>query len=675
MPGTSGSPGDPEGPRNPRNECQAVAEWSFVERLKERKLIEWAVAYLAGAWLAIQVLDILGERFGWPDPVLRALIVLLGFGLLVTLVLAWYHGETGRQRIGGTELFLVAAVLVLAAITISRVTRGVPAADQLDALVRLPEAIAAPVPRLNQPIRRGGPSVAVLPFRDLSRDVDGQYLADGIHDDVLNHLAQVGGLTVISRQSVLRYRDSDVAISHIGAALGVGAVLEGSVRREGSRIRVVAQLIDVPTDTHLWSRSYDRYLDDVFSVQSEIAREVALALEATLTPAEAKRIARPPSGSLTAYDFYVQGRAAYRTYTGEGIEEAIRLFRRALDTDSTYAEAWAGLGDAYGQRRLRFGYGYEWSDSAVAAAQKAIDLDPGLANAHKALGLALGTKGWMRKAIASYLTALELSPSHSGALNNISSAYSALNVYDEALRWRRRLLEVNPNTPFARINAAIQYANLGEREIAQHWLDDAFELNPDDGLALAAQAHVYLRWGELEQSVAIRESLSQRDPDDVDWLVEAAQTHTYARDYPSALRRVDEAFQKAPDGLLLSIKWATTIAGFAHLQMGDSKRARALLTQSLHINQSDLDGGLDMPRAPWENASILAALGRTDEAISWAALAYRMGHRRFWDADLDPMFDSIRDEPRFVALVDSMRADIEAMRARVVAEETALGLR
>lgn len=652
-----------------------MPETSLWARLMERKLFQWAVAYLAAAWLGVQVLDVLGDRFHWPEPLLRGLIVLLGFGFLFTVVIAWYHGEKGRQRVGGTELLLVAGVFLLAAVTTSRVTRGVRSENPLGALVRLPEAEAAPVPRWTQPILRPGPSVAVLPFRNLSTNPDDVYFTEGIHEDVLNHLAQVGGLTLISRQSVLKYRDSDLSIRDIGRQLGVGAVVEGSVRRQGDRIRVVAQLIDVATDTHLWSATYDRDMGDVFSVQSEIAREVAKALQTALTPEEAERIGSQATGSLSAYDYYVQGRAAYRRYTAEGIEDAVRLFRRALEADSSYASAWAGLGDAYAQRRLRFGFGYEWSDSAVAASQRSIALDPRLADGHKALGLAYATKGWMRRAIAAYLAALELSPSHSPALNNVSAAYSALNVFDEAIRWRRRQLEVNPNEPFSRTNAAILYTNLGEREIAQQWLDDALELNPDDAQALAAQAHLYVRWGELDQAVALRESMLNLDISEVDWLMEAALLHLYARDYPMALRRVEDAFREAPEGLLLSTKWATTIAGFAHLQMGDRERAERLFEQSLTINQEDLDGELDMPRAPWETASILAALGLTDEALAWAEVAYDMGQRRYWDADLDPMFDSVRDDPRFVALVDRMRADVEAMRARVEEEERAAGLR
>jgi TolB-like protein/Flp pilus assembly protein TadD len=652
-----------------------VPDASLLQRLRERKLVQWLLAYLAGAWLAVQVLDIIGERFNWPNQLLQGLIVLLGFGFLVALIFAWYHGEKGKQRFSGSELALLAAVFFLAAITIPRFATGPGPENPLEALVRIPDAQAAPVPRTSQPMVRGGPSVAVLPFASLSADPNDSYFADGIHEDVLNYLSEVDGLTLISRQSVLQYRDTELTAREIGQDLRVGAILEGTVRRQGDRIRVVTQLIDAVADLHLWSRTYDRELDDVFRVQSEIAREVAHALEASLTPEEVQRITSAPTGSVTAYDYYVRGREAHRDYTHERNEEAIRRFLQAIELDSAYAAAWAGLGDAYSMRRLRFGFAYEWTDSAIVASQRSVELDPSLADGHKALGLAYGTKGWYRRAIAAYLRAVELSPSHGVAMNNISAAYSALHVFDEALRWRRRSFQVSPNGPYSRSNAAIAYTNLGERELAERWVADAMVLNPDDLYAWDARAYVHLRWGELDRAVAIRDSIQALDSTNARRRVAAALYHMYNRDYPTALSLVGEAFELAPHGLLLAQKWGWTIAGFANLQQGDTVEADRLFQQSLTINQIDLDGGLDMPRTPWENASIFAALGRTDQALAWAEVAYRMGHRRYWDATHDPMFDSIREHPDFMSLLNRMREDVDQMRQQAEAEERAAGLR
>jgi protein kinase/serine/threonine-protein kinase len=617
----------------------------------------------------------MAEPWGISPALQRTIHLLLLLGLLVTLVLAWYHGEKGQQRVSGPELLLLTAVLLVAAITVPLVTDGEGSVNPLEALVRIPEARAAPVPRSDEPMVRHGPSVAVLPFVNLTSDPDDAYLADGLHEDVLNYLAEIAGLTLISRQSVLRYRDTDLTIPEIGAELGVGTVLEGSMRRQGNRIRVVAQLIDARTDAHLWSRTYDRELDDVFMVQSEIARQVAHTLEATLSPDEAKETTTYPTGSVSAYDFYIRGRESLRTFTREGNERGIRLFQRAIEMDSAYASPWAGLADAYSRGRQRFGLGYEWTDSAVAASRRAIELDPNLADGHKALGFAYATKGWYRLAITSYLRTLEISPSHSAATNNLAAAYSTLDVFDEMLRWMRRSFQVRPNGPFSRSSTAIAYTELGERELAERWLNDALALNPDDLPAHRARANLYLRWRELDRATALGDSLCVSDPTNASARTDVALAHLYARDYPTTLERVSEAVEIAPNGFLLNQKWAWTMAGYAHLQIGNEAEADSLFQQSLTVNQMDLDGGLDVPRAPWENASIFAALGLTEQALTWAETAYDMGQRRYWEAEMDPMFDSIREHPRFVSILSRMRSDVEGMRTRIEEEERAAGLR
>jgi protein kinase/serine/threonine-protein kinase len=413
----------------------------------------------------------------------------------------------------------------------------------------------------------------------------------------------------------------------------------------------------------------------VLRVQAEVARKVADALEATLSEEGADRIQDVPTRSVTAYDFYLRGREATRTYTMEGFGEGLRLFQRAIELDSAYANAWAGLADAYSLGRQRFGLGFNWTDSAVAASRRAIELDEKLADGHKALGHALSTKGLYRQAITSYLQAIDLSPSHGPALNNTGTAYSVLEAFDEALRWIWRAYEVRPNGPFARSNMAESYALLGERELADQWLDDALALDPGDAAALRSKAVAHVRFGEVGEAIAVLDSLCVSRPNDPGVLLQSGLAHLYARDYETSLRRVNEAVEAAPYGFLRYYKWGWTMAGFAHLQMGNFQVADSLFEQSLSVNQIDLDGGLDIPLTPWENASIFAALGRVDTALAWAEKAFEMGGRRYWDAEQDPMFESVRDHPRFMALVRQMREDVEAMRRRVEEEEIAAGIR
>ena len=242
-----------------------------------------------------------------------------------------------------------------------------------------------------------GKSIAVLPFENMNHDEESEYFSDGITEDIITALSKIGDLRVISRSSSMKYKGSEKNIRDIGNELSVATILEGSIRRSGKRVRITSQLIDARTDEHLWAETYDRDLADIFEVQSDVARHIAEALQATLTSAEEAQIDKRPTQNLSAYDYYLKGREYYRNYRERDNENAIELFHRALELDPDYALAYAGLGDAYAQRQWRFGYPPEWLDSSVAMSNRALALDEDLAEAHKALGLAYEYKGWLRR--------------------------------------------------------------------------------------------------------------------------------------------------------------------------------------------------------------------------------------------------------------------------------------
>jgi TolB-like protein len=241
----------------------------LLQRLKERKLVQWALAYLAGAWALLECLGFLSEQFQWPALVAQVVTILAAFGFFVALVVAWYHGEKGQQRVSGAELPMIAALLAVAAAALGIWSRGT-----------VPYVATAPEPYDPGVVRDDGrPSIAVLPFADMSPDGDQEFFADGIAEEILNALTQVSGLRVAARTSAFSFKGSDTDIRTVGERLSVGSVLEGSVRKEGNQVRITAQLIDVEDGFHVWSESYDRELKSVFDVQDEIAREVVGALE------------------------------------------------------------------------------------------------------------------------------------------------------------------------------------------------------------------------------------------------------------------------------------------------------------------------------------------------------------------------------------------------------------
>lgn len=298
----------------------------LVETTKNRKLVQWAIAYLAGAWAFAQAFELVGAQFDWPIRVRQATTILLGVGFFAALVIAWYHGEKGRQRVSGAELIGLALLFGIAGLLVARLD----ARETGDAQV--------PTTSVASLDARERPAVAVLPFTNLSDDPQDAFFADGIHDEIIVRLSRVSGIDVIARTSVLRYRDRGLSAAEIARELNVGALLEGTVRRSGRRVRIVAELISGAEQTTTWSGDWDRELhpDSIFDVQEEIARSVAAALDATLTNDEERRLATHPTHDLEAYA--TLGVVAHEFEWNWPRAEA--NFQRALQLRPNYAAAY-----------------------------------------------------------------------------------------------------------------------------------------------------------------------------------------------------------------------------------------------------------------------------------------------------------------------------------------------
>jgi TolB-like protein len=311
---------------------------TLLQRLRERKLVQWALAYLAGAWVVLQVMEVTAEPFGWPLAVQRGITVLLAVGFFVTLVVAWYHGEKGRQRVSGPELLMVAALLVIAgaALFLVRVEQGGPS--------------ASPIPESTH-VEAEKPAIAVLPCDNISPNSEDAYLADGIHEEILLRLSKIQSLTSIGRKSVEWCRDNPRPIRDMAAELGVGFVGECSVRKDAgqNRIRLTFQLLDASTGGQIWAENYDRDLTagNLLELESDVARQVAHTLRAVLTPEERARIEAVPTENLEAYYNYLRGRHLWNQRSLAAFDSAVQYYNRAVLLDPEYARAYAGLAETY----------------------------------------------------------------------------------------------------------------------------------------------------------------------------------------------------------------------------------------------------------------------------------------------------------------------------------------
>ena len=304
----------------------------LLDRLRQRKIVQWALAYLAGGFALLQAVDLVGQRFGMPDTVVRALIIVLVVGFFAALVLAWYHGERGEQRISGIEVSLLALLLAIGGGILWRVAVSGRAGDAPASPGTA--AVAASL---------GAASTAVLPFVNMSADKANEYFSDGMTETLLNRLAQVPELKVAARTSSFSFKGTNTDVRKIGAALGVASLVEGSVQESGDTLRITAQLIRAVDGTHLWSHNYDRKAADLFAIQDEIAAAVTEALIGELLPKTKAILTKGGTKDLAAYDAYTRGLEQIAANSIPSIEQGGALMKEALARDPNYVDAMVGV--------------------------------------------------------------------------------------------------------------------------------------------------------------------------------------------------------------------------------------------------------------------------------------------------------------------------------------------
>src|SRR5499433_3497736 len=413
----------------------------FLQRLKQRKLVQWAIAYVAAAFALLQGIDIVAQQFGWPEAVRRGVTLALVVGFFVTLVLAWYHGERGAQRVTGTELLIIALVLALGGGLLWRFTA-----------VRLPEDKALATPndhKTELAVTIPQKSVAVLPFENRSRDPDNAYFAEGVQDEILTRLSKIADLKVISRTSTQHYKSAPENLPEIARLLGVAHIVEGSVQKSGDAVRVNVQLIKAATDSHVWADTFDRKLTDPFSVESELAKAIADQLGAKLTSDEEQVIAAKPTENPEAYDAYLRGLAyslkpANTTANSLGAQ---KYLREAVRLDPKFARAWALLSsvDSLGYLTKTLQPTVALRDEACHAADTALALQPNL-------GEAILAKGYYH--------------------------YGCLKDYDTAVHYFEQARQLLPNS--SRIPELLAYVTRrqGQWDQSEVYFNEAERLDP-----------------------------------------------------------------------------------------------------------------------------------------------------------------------------------------------------
>jgi serine/threonine-protein kinase len=576
-----------------------VNSGNFFAELKRRNVYKVAIAYAVVGWLLIQVATQVFPFFEIPNWGIRLVVLVIAIGFPIALIIAWAF-ELTPEGLKRTEDADLARPRPKSHAWIYIVIVGVLASVSLFFLGRF----TAPTKQTgsNEALEK---SIAVLPFVDLSQAHDQEYFCDGIGEEILDALAKIEGLRVVARTSSFSFKGKNADVSEIGQKLNVQNVLEGSLRREGNRIRVSAQLVSVANGSHLWSETYERELQGVFAVQDEITRSIVDALKIKLAVAPPARAQQ----NTDAYDLYLQGLYLSNKSDEENLRKSLSLFQRALDIDPNLAQAWSGVAKAWYWLADAYVSPLEALPKVKEAASRALALDERNAEAHCHLGE----------------TKLLLDRDPSGEEGEL-----------------KRALQIDPNSGTAHLSMALLKTAQGDLKEGIRQIQEAERGDPLAPVICSFAVSIYLAADRVEDAIAAGKRALQIDPNYVYFDSALADAYREKGDFEKAIALYEKA--------QATIHLPSAGLAVAYAKMGRREDAKRILDQLVERSRQQYVKADSI-------AGVYAALGEKDEAFSWLERAFNEHSAPLYGFGSDPEFRPLRSDPRFAELLRRMGID------------------
>lgn len=575
---------------------------AVITALKNRKIVQWTIAYSAGAWALLQVYDLVAAQFSWPVWTRQAATVLVLFGLLITIVIAWYHGEKGRQQVGAIEVVLLLVLLVVGGQSVLLLR---------ERSISAPDATAVTSSEFrSMPLAEN--SVAVLPCVNLSADESHSYFADALAAELITRLSAIDGLRIPSHTSSFAFKNNSIALEAIAASLHVRHVLECDVSGDQSRVKINTRLVDAQTGYALWTDSYSRSRDNLFDVQQEVALAIVEKLDITLDNNERVLVNRQWTKNREAYDEFLRGiRFQISAPTPENVARARQHLERAVELDPEFGRAYARLALHW---IVVGNFNLEAPPEAYAEAERlalhAIELDEDLFEAYWSLGWAkfAGKYDW-QGAAEDFRRVIDLAPGEWGGYHSLGFVQGVLGNISEAIQAARIAIDLDPLAHWPRTGLEVLYVRQRDYEAAARVVADGAEIQgwyPESHLRTA-----YLL-AMAGQQQAARERLA----------IVAAQS---------------------PEGPDAQLMMAMTLAA-----LGDDQKAltiaEAVEEKWVHPGSYRFAGAL---------ATIYSKLGDSDRAMRWLQRSRENRDLIILFLDLEA-FDGLRGDPRFIKLVRAL---------------------
>ena len=507
--------------------------------------------------------------------------------------------------------------------------------------------------------RELGRSIAVLPFENMTEQPGSDYFSDGITEDIISALSEINGLRVIARTSILQYKGTNKTVVEIAKEVNVNTILEGSVRRIDNNVRVVAQLIDIETDDHLWANTYDRKLDDIFEVQSDIALNIANALEAELSTELTAELTSSSTQNSQAYENYLKGKEQYYTYTEEGFRKAVKYYNSALELDPNYALAYAELAGAYAQlynttKEVTF------KDIGFKSVEKALSINLDLAEAYKARGVLNAYTGQGIKALEDYLKAVNLKPGYSDVIANIGYRYFAFGDLSECYNWQKKAHALNPNHRFNAWYHSIPLFIMNENESAIEILNNDLEKIKDSFEMRAILFYFHANNGDYKKAKSMLDELSKVRSDDKRIFELRGLYHLMQGEHEEGVRMM--ALASYPT------EYSQLLLAQAYFKLKDKNKGEEILKNIEKASQELVDRGSPSYHPFYKLAQVNALRGDYDIALGLLEDAIGNGFRGYAHENnfiswlVNPIFSDLRQNSRFIKLRERLEKIIQRER-------------
>jgi TolB-like protein len=689
---------------------------SLFNELKRRNVFKVAIAYAVSTWILLQLTDVLTQILGLPEWAPKLILLMLIVGFVPALIIAWafeltpegiklesevQRSESIAPKTGRKLDYVIIVSLGLSLGYFIWESRFEQRTTEVQSVKE--QAVAEePVVEVKEPvIAQEAPdvdenSIAVLPFANRSADANDIYFTDGIHDDLLTQLSRIDAFSVISRTSVMEYRDTTKNLRQIARELSVANIMEGSVQRAGDRVRINVQLIDAETDEHLWAEIYDRELttNNLFDIQTEIAKAIAVALRATLTDSELADVSDVPTENVAAYDLYLQARRFAQNETMSDYRTAIDLFKESLALDPNFKFAWIGLARAHMTNYWVYGGNPVDRDLGFEAIEKARAIDPDFAELYMAEGFYWywGALDYDR-ALYKLDKAIEMMPGNDEAYMWRGWVSRRAGLWDQAVESMQQALKLNPRVHFNWHEYAVTLMYLHRYEEANRAVKQARVIDPDSFWGKTTQARIAIQ-ERGDTDTAVKLTIGAQHGDDYGYFETYMQVNMLAGRYEDALetaRNLPGDLEVQHGQINLKEDWAAQTLHF----MGDVDGARQAAAAALfRLKGMRAELGEDY-RLDIAEARIRALQGAASEEVralvqksissippdEIAEFEIRLAHARIFSIagmaseaievldplfkppstvsvyllNLDPAFDAIRNDPEFTAMMERSR--------------------